>query len=246
MKSKLSLVSALIFIAMLGAFGLVQAVPITVPGTSDPWLAGMPNGSTASLGDVAPAQSPVQVLGLSLGLRGFLTFTGATGGVLNFGGCPPGCDPIDGGNVAGHSTGAENGISDVAAPVNALLGLFLDGSQPDSSAPPVSLNFITLGIDFLTLSPLLKQVFFIGDGLTSTSAVQQFDIPSGATRLFLGTMDGFGWFNNTGAINIEVTQVIRQQPPSVPEPTTVALFLVGFVGLGYLRRRNRMLGRVVN
>src|SRR5262252_10500378 len=43
-------------------------VVVTVPGTSDPWLAGMPDGSVASCGPIqqcgfAPAQSagPVQV-----------------------------------------------------------------------------------------------------------------------------------------------------------------------------------------
>src|SRR5262245_49267494 len=47
----------------LGLTASANASTITiVPGTSDPWLAGMPNGSTASLLDIAPAQSPVQVL----------------------------------------------------------------------------------------------------------------------------------------------------------------------------------------
>src|SRR5438105_2987329 len=47
----------------------------TVPGTGDPWLAGMPAGSKASTFDVAPAQSPVQVLGLSLTAGAMLKFT---------------------------------------------------------------------------------------------------------------------------------------------------------------------------
>jgi len=39
---------------------------ITVPATADPWLAGMPNGTTADGGDVAPAESPVLIPGRSL------------------------------------------------------------------------------------------------------------------------------------------------------------------------------------
>ncbi len=42
------------------------AATLTVPGTSDPWLAGMTNGATASSGDVAPPQSPAEVVGLSI------------------------------------------------------------------------------------------------------------------------------------------------------------------------------------
>ena len=60
------------------AFG----VTVTVPGTSDPWLAGMPDGSTASGGDIAPDQSPVEVLGLSL-LSGTRLRFSASGGVAN-------------------------------------------------------------------------------------------------------------------------------------------------------------------
>jgi len=36
-----------------------KAVEVSVPGYADPWLAGMPDGTTASSGDVAPTHSPV-------------------------------------------------------------------------------------------------------------------------------------------------------------------------------------------
>ena len=47
----------IIAFALLGGAGSAQAVSVIVPGTSDPWLAGMPNGTTASSGDVAPTDS---------------------------------------------------------------------------------------------------------------------------------------------------------------------------------------------
>lgn len=53
-------------------------VTINVPATSDLWLAGMPNGSTASSGDSAPAQSPVEVTGFVLTPVASLQFS-ATG-----------------------------------------------------------------------------------------------------------------------------------------------------------------------
>ena len=66
------------------------------------------------------------------------------------------------------------------------------------------------------LSPDLKQVFFMGDGLTSGSAVQEIVAPVGATRLYLGTMDGFEWSNNTGAFEVTIAAwefLTLVQPP---------------------------------
>ncbi|MDM7913701.1 MAG: hypothetical protein QUU85_00335, partial [Candidatus Eisenbacteria bacterium] len=70
------------FPPLAGAQGVV---PATVPGWSDPYLAGMPEGSTAScnfseLCDEAPAQSPQLVEGLCLLPGESLTFE-ASGGV---------------------------------------------------------------------------------------------------------------------------------------------------------------------
>ena len=76
------------------------------------------------------------------------------------------------------------------------------------------------------LSPALKQVFFIGDGLTGTGTgtTQTFVVPAGATRLFLGVSDGVGWFNNSGAFNATVSISAAPAPPppaaaAIPVPT---------------------------
>lgn len=184
-----------------------------VPGTSNPYLAGMPNGSTCCSGDTAPAQSPVLVTSVAVTPGSSLTFT-ATGSVDNAGGTPT-LTP-DGGFV--FTTVSTNGISGATWPVNALVGVFLDASQPDSSAAPAALNFTNTS--FTTLSPALKQAFFIGDGLTGTGSgsSQTFIVPAGATRLFLGTSDGFGWFNNTGSflVNITVGGGAPTPTPTVP------------------------------
>jgi hypothetical protein len=182
---------------------------------------------------VAPDESPVLVTGLNLALGGYMMFANAVGGTLEGPGCsiaPPyaGCDPIDGTAYWTHAGADENGISTIRVPINALLGVFLGPDQPNTTAPPAGLNFQTLGLDFTTLSPLLKQVFFIGDGRTSGSVVQQFTVPAGATRLYLGVMDGYGWFNNSGAITVDVEHV--------PEPALAMQLAAGVLGLLLFRR----------
>jgi hypothetical protein len=174
--------------------------PLSVPGTANPWLAGMPDGSTASLGDVAPDQSPVLVTGLTLVPGQPLLFI-VKGGV-HFD--PGPLSPPDGSLVVGgHNPGPENGIAYVAAPLDALMGVFLGPDQPNLSSPPASLDFRSPeSRDYTTFAPLLKQVFFIGDGLTGAGERQQVMVPPGATRLFLGPMDGSGWHNNIGQFSV--------------------------------------------
>jgi hypothetical protein len=130
----------------------------------------------------------------------------------------------DGGEFPGNpvfmhfDTGAENGISDALIHINALVGVFMDSDQPNLTPPPAPLDFSTpTDRDYLVLEPGLKQVFFIGDGLTSASDVQQIAIPDGATRLFLGTMDGCCNSDNSGSFTVLVTGAIA-------EPSTVILF----------------------
>ena len=100
-------------------------------------------------------------------------------------------------------TVSQNGIGNVNAPINSLIGVFLTSSQPDPSAVPSEFNFASSGLNFLSLAPGLQQPFFIGDGLTGPGGVvQSFIVPDGATRLFLGTMDEFEWRNNSGSFTV--------------------------------------------
>ena len=198
---------------------------LLVPGTSDPWLAGMPAGSNASITDFAPGQSPLPVA-----IPGNVLTFSAIGAVSN----GPCCGLVgpDGGGVTSHLTGAENGISDILAPINSLLGIFLDASQPNLSLAPGALDFSTpASQDYLALSPGLKQVFFIGDGLTSGNIAQQVIVPAGATRLFLGTMDGFEWINNLGVFEVTVTS------HGVPEPASLLILGSGLAGIAVLALR---------
>ncbi len=186
------------------------SVQANVPGISNPWLAGMPDGTGAGLGDVSPTMSPIEFAGLSLSPGTAVTFQ--VSGSVNVDSSPSG-DPPDGnllGPISHGFGGDQHGISDVTAPVNSLVALFLGPDQPNLSPAPAALDFsvtgnVPGGTEYRILSPQLKQVFFVGDGLTSSGVSQQIIIPEGATRLFLGTMDGVGWFNNSGTFEVAVT-----------------------------------------
>ncbi len=127
-----------------------------------------------------------------------------------------------------------------------LAGVFVGPTTP-SGSPPATLQFTgPNGSSFTDLYPLLNQQFFIGDGLTGTGsgAQQSFHAPNGATRLFLGFADAYGfgtpynnligyppssYGDNSGSISATVTVT------SVPETQSAALLLGG---LGILVARN--------
>ena len=140
MKPKTHLSAKAICLGLLVTLCDVSAASLTVVvrSTSDPWLAGMPNGSTASGTDMAPAQSPVLATGLSFARGAALIFS-ATGGVGNSPVSPQ--YPPEGNllHIPPHGPGAENGIASVVAPMNSLVGIFLGArpAKPDSSATTV-------------------------------------------------------------------------------------------------------------
>jgi MYXO-CTERM domain-containing protein len=236
------LVVAMGLAAMVGAHA---AGSLLVPGDANPWLAGMPDGTSASGIDSAPDQSPVLVDGMVAGST--IRFVNVSGAVSYTGECPAlSCYGPDGDVNAsewGYDTretfgygAGENGLAVVRAPITSLLGVFVGAEQPDQSPTPPLLDFQSsaIGLDFVTLSPGLKQVFFIGDGLTSGGLQQSFIVPDGATRLYLGTMDGFGWTGNNGAFAVDVSVV--------PEPASWALALAGLAVVGSAARRRAIRG----
>jgi hypothetical protein len=177
---------------------VIGAARAEVPGFASPWLAGMPAGTKGAQGTVAPNHSPVLVSGLSLrGSTLTFTVTGKVSTADNYQKHP--LEPPDGSATIVDRNLALFGIAEAAAPRDALMGVFLGPEQPDRTPAPEALDFSQPGKrDFLVLEPRLKQVFFIGDGMTRGGMVQQFRPPAGATRLYLGTMDHERWFNNTG------------------------------------------------
>ena len=126
-----------------------------------------------------------------------------------------------------------------------LAGVFLDDNDPINATAPASLDFssTSLGRSFSSLAPELQQTFYIGDGLTGegSGSVQNFWVPDGATRLFLGIVDGSYFVggpdyydNNVGSFSatFEVTTV-----PEI-DPTALASVISLVVGsLALLERR---------
>ena len=91
--------------------------------------------------------------------------------------------------------------------LSSLLGVFLSDERPDLSPAPEQQDRALR--DLPEVRPQLKQVFHIGDGMGSAGAPQQFYAPEGATRLFLGTMDEYGWSNNIGELIVSISTSLR-------------------------------------
>jgi hypothetical protein len=228
--------------ATVGAAAIpALAANAVVNGDANPNLAGRDPGYTCCNGDSAPAQSPTLVTGLTLNAGDTLTFA-AQGEVSYTGNAGSGNNP-DGTVYAGIPYTYGDGI---AAPTNlnridALVGVFLGASSPTGGSTPTSLDF-SGGLAFTSLSPLIGQTFFIGNGLTGDTnladyggTVQSFIVPTGATRLYLGTTDGFGWYNNNGTFQVDTTSVAQ----AVPKPETYALMLAGLFAAGAGARRRK-------
>ncbi|MDB5328415.1 MAG: hypothetical protein JWM57_3984 [Phycisphaerales bacterium] len=167
----------------------------------------------------AKMASPIEAGGIAVSGGSPVTFDGLNGGANNMASSTTyDADGNTGSNVwnvpdsadwstiygGSPNTGAESRISNVHAPLNSVIGVFLDDKQPNkTTGTPAALDFSSSASrDFATLSPKLKQPFFIGDGRDASGDVQQFIPPAGATRLFIGTMDEYEWSNNVGGFYV--------------------------------------------
>jgi len=200
-----------------------------IPATANPWLAGMPANTIANR--VNPHSNP----DWSAGTPGKASASPVTvtvplvpGQELNFGSIAgysnndvnydPNVNYSPDGNfgwivnnryATGGSGGTENGLGDLRCPINAVVGIFLGDEQPDASAAPTNTLVYAdaASRDFATVRPILKQPFFIGDGLRNDGrTIQHFIIPAGATRFYIAQMDEYEWNNNRGVRTFKITQ----------------------------------------
>jgi hypothetical protein len=196
-----------------------STISTTVNNTAEIYTAGQLGGTA------------VEVTGLSLIAGSSLQFN--TTGVISGAGCtsttPDGCS-----NFLSNSAGT--GVSRYSGPAQALVGIFLTNVAP-SGPDPVTFFASTSDTSF---SPGLLQIFFIGDGLTGTGGgnLQNFVIPTGATRLFLGIADNPGfYYDNGGRLAVVTTEMDnRDQVSDTPEPST---YLMVGTALGLLGLRKK-------
>ena len=119
------------------------------------------------------------------------------------------------------SISADGAISGIEASVAGFLTGVFENGEPPSGAPPPTLDFTTIGTDFTSLSPLVNQLFFVGDGLTSIGQTQYFDVPAGATVVYLGIPDSCNngmpgcYGDNSGYFVVNYTVYTASAQPKV-------------------------------
>lgn len=134
----------------------------------------------------------------------------ATVGFFSHGGGSSGSDQADGqiNNFQFHQIGAQLGKSNLRAPMESLVGVFVGTSN---TIPP-TLDFqSTTSIHYAYLEPQLNQLFFIGDGLYTDAAgqvqFQRIKVPPGTVKLYLGSWDIGQWNNNSGSMQATLNRV---------------------------------------
>jgi Flp pilus assembly protein TadG len=200
----------------------------SVSALYNPWLAGMPVGSTLSYGTSTPGNDLTDEVTTNASTNDgppltmdvvpgtVLTFTNVSGDTSH----DPQMGNIDGpdgegspwthmqDSPDGNHNGEENNIQTLTAPLDSLVGVFLGGSI---GSAPTAANAPSVYNDYMTQDDSTIQVqepFYIGDGTpySNPNVTAQFVVPKGATQLFLGTMDGYQWNNNAGAYSVTITQ----------------------------------------
>ncbi len=178
---------------------------LVIDGRADIYSAGM-QAADQGRGGKLPADITLAPDG------GYLTFSNVKGVV----GCMAGATtPPDGGDCAGGNTDIQpaNGISGIKhhKRTQFLVGVFFGSARP--AKVPATLDFTEVADTFDHLRPVLGQTFFIGDGFTGSGLAQRFFVPAGATHLYLGFADAFGfqgapgaYGDNTGGFHVTVTQ----------------------------------------
>ena len=207
------------------------------------------SSSANALGSTDNSSLASLIIAINPGTNRVLTFSNITGSI-DPANTPHGADggTYDGNGVNINSLGSISGVLDTNDRTLALMGVFTS-ANPATGAAPARIDF-SGNHAFASLTPLLNQSFFIGDGLTGTGsgATQQFFVPNGAAFLQLGYADAFvssntafvgdpsAYGDNHGTLsgNYRIAAVSAPEPGALPLLATGLLSLAGVVAV---RRR---------
>jgi hypothetical protein len=173
------------------------ATSITVRATDEIYAAGLKSGTTqaATLPHGLYLSSRAQCMGVQsvLGSKPCKSPLGciSLNGSMNYLNDPDGAYA----QVSDSYNDGIGPISGISAPgAGYLVAVFTAQAKPSGTAP-APLTFIQSGTKFKTLTPLLNQVFFVGDGLVGDNkgGHQRFVIPAGARRVYFGISDACGF-----------------------------------------------------
>jgi hypothetical protein len=204
-------------LASVPAFGQLSTFgPITVPSTAvifDPDNVLSPDQLAALA--TTPPYSPLPAVNVPNSLFVGQTVTFSASGLIDTPGC---CGPVypttnpDGYQGNGANITSLGSISGFISPNRfPLLGVFTNGAP--SGPPPAAYSYSAESLAQASFSPLLNQIFVIGDGLTGTGSgsTQVFNVPVTATELWLGYADATQfqgapgrYGDNIGSVSVSV------------------------------------------
>lgn len=219
------------------AIFLAGRTDVVIPPLYNPFILARHGDTPEDILETLPSSIPVA------GGDVVKVFDPASGGINFFNGFGPAFYGPEG-NLAESSLASLDGISGWHGPQGALAGVFLTDAIPSAGPAPGTLDFWNgASREFSSITPELGQLFFIGDGETAANILQSFTAPAGATRLFLGIPDGFGfngppgaYEDNDGAYRISIG--VNEPPRTVPDAgATALLLLLGLAGVRFARNR---------
>jgi hypothetical protein len=193
----LGLVACCVLLAATPAVAQQSQQTLVIPGTANIFGAGhavAPDPGGGGGGTLPPVHT------FTAAQDQTLTVSDASGEISGDG-FPGVFSPPDGRPAPPYATDISSwdGIGGVifSGRVGFLVGVFLDDTEPADPAPPQSNE--TNADNEVDRYPVLRQVFFVGNGLVGTNGEpQRFHVPAGATRLYLGIADAGSWYGPPG------------------------------------------------
>ncbi len=202
-----------------------NSAKVLVDGKSNPYAAGLPNntwisdpwgGESTGGGTVWTPSGPMtytgtgatdSTLAVNDGDKLQLDVAGTSSWQWWVNNSYTGADGDTNWNQGATVPGNYPSVSNTNAPGMAMLAVFVPADQP-SGTPPPALDFSNSSSrEFTAIAPKLNQVFFIGDGRTSSGQKQTIVAPPGAKRIYFGTNDALAWRDNGGNFSVTTTKV---------------------------------------